>query len=250
MGGGPAIRALERIRRDYPLSIHGVGLSLGSADGLDAAHLERLARAGRAAGAGARLRAPVVELERRRLPEPPAAAALHRGGAGRRGRPRRPRSRTRLGRRLLVENPVQLPALPRLADRRAGVPRRAGPAHRLRPAVRRQQRLRQLPRTSAATPAPTWTRCPPAAVGEIHLAGHARERRRRPHDPDRRPRLAGGRAVWQLYARALARFGARCRRWWSGTRTSRRWPCCWTRRRRPTRIALLRRAREARCHAA
>src|SRR5262245_15960750 len=44
MGGGPAVRALEQIRRDYPLSIHGVGLSLGSADGLDARHLARLKR--------------------------------------------------------------------------------------------------------------------------------------------------------------------------------------------------------------
>src|SRR5204863_1695379 len=44
MGGGPARRALERLRADYPMSVHGVGLSLGSADGLDAAHLERLAR--------------------------------------------------------------------------------------------------------------------------------------------------------------------------------------------------------------
>src|SRR5512132_448588 len=44
MGGGPALRALERLRRDYPLSVHGVGLSLGTADALDARHLERLAR--------------------------------------------------------------------------------------------------------------------------------------------------------------------------------------------------------------
>src|SRR5438132_2226268 len=44
MGGGPARRALERLRADYPVSVHGVGLSLGSAEGLDAAHLERLAR--------------------------------------------------------------------------------------------------------------------------------------------------------------------------------------------------------------
>jgi uncharacterized protein (UPF0276 family) len=43
MGGGPAVRALERIRRDYPISIHGVGLSLGTAGALDARHLERLA---------------------------------------------------------------------------------------------------------------------------------------------------------------------------------------------------------------
>ena len=40
--GGPAHQALERIRRDYPLSFHGVGLSLGSADRLDRSHLRRL----------------------------------------------------------------------------------------------------------------------------------------------------------------------------------------------------------------
>lgn len=42
MGGGPSIRTLEAIRRDYPISLHGVGLSLGSADGLDLGHLERV----------------------------------------------------------------------------------------------------------------------------------------------------------------------------------------------------------------
>jgi uncharacterized protein (UPF0276 family) len=42
--GGPAIAALEAIRRDYPISLHGVGLSLGSADALDAGHLTRLRR--------------------------------------------------------------------------------------------------------------------------------------------------------------------------------------------------------------
>jgi uncharacterized protein (UPF0276 family) len=40
--GGPFCSALERIRRDYPLSLHGVGLSLGSADALNVAHLGRL----------------------------------------------------------------------------------------------------------------------------------------------------------------------------------------------------------------
>ncbi len=40
--GGPRGRALERIRQDYPLSCHGVGLSLGSAEGLDRDHLARL----------------------------------------------------------------------------------------------------------------------------------------------------------------------------------------------------------------
>jgi hypothetical protein len=40
--GGPALAALEAIRADYPLSLHGVGMSLGSADALDNGHLTRL----------------------------------------------------------------------------------------------------------------------------------------------------------------------------------------------------------------
>ncbi len=38
-----ARRDLLALRSDYPISLHAVGLSLGSADGLDAAHLARLA---------------------------------------------------------------------------------------------------------------------------------------------------------------------------------------------------------------
>lgn len=44
MGGGPALGALEHLRGAYPVSIHGVGLSLGSADALNSRHLERLRR--------------------------------------------------------------------------------------------------------------------------------------------------------------------------------------------------------------
>ena len=43
--GGSAARALERARANYPLSLHGVGLGLGSADGLDREHLARVKRA-------------------------------------------------------------------------------------------------------------------------------------------------------------------------------------------------------------
>jgi uncharacterized protein (UPF0276 family) len=43
--GGAHVEALTRIRANYPLSLHGVGLSLGSADPLDALHLERVRRA-------------------------------------------------------------------------------------------------------------------------------------------------------------------------------------------------------------
>lgn len=42
MGDGAGVEALERLRQIYPLSVHGVGLSLGSAQGLDRDHLERL----------------------------------------------------------------------------------------------------------------------------------------------------------------------------------------------------------------
>jgi uncharacterized protein len=42
MGGGSPIRCLETIRRNIPISLHGVGLSLGSAEGLDQAHLDRI----------------------------------------------------------------------------------------------------------------------------------------------------------------------------------------------------------------
>jgi uncharacterized protein (UPF0276 family) len=40
--GGAPLHYLERIRGLYPLSLHGVGLSLGSADSLNLAHLEKL----------------------------------------------------------------------------------------------------------------------------------------------------------------------------------------------------------------
>lgn len=42
LGGGAALKSLEAARRDYPISLHGVGLSLGSAGGVDAEHLGRL----------------------------------------------------------------------------------------------------------------------------------------------------------------------------------------------------------------
>lgn len=40
--GGPSHRQLEHLRRDYPLSIHGVGLSIGGEGQLDREHLARL----------------------------------------------------------------------------------------------------------------------------------------------------------------------------------------------------------------
>jgi uncharacterized protein (UPF0276 family) len=40
--GGLPLHVLRRARRDHALSLHGVGLSIGSTDALDAAHLQRL----------------------------------------------------------------------------------------------------------------------------------------------------------------------------------------------------------------
>jgi hypothetical protein len=42
--GGPTHRCLDAVRSHWPLSVHGVGLSLGGAAAPDAAHLQRLAR--------------------------------------------------------------------------------------------------------------------------------------------------------------------------------------------------------------
>lgn len=42
--GGAPLYYLEKIRQAYPLSIHGVGLSIGAGDGLDDHHLERVAQ--------------------------------------------------------------------------------------------------------------------------------------------------------------------------------------------------------------
>lgn len=42
--GGPSIHALEQVRSAYPISVHGVGLSIGGMEPLDVDHLKRLKR--------------------------------------------------------------------------------------------------------------------------------------------------------------------------------------------------------------
>jgi len=44
MGGGPPLHYLDSVRALYPVAVHGVGLSLASANGIDSHHLQRLAR--------------------------------------------------------------------------------------------------------------------------------------------------------------------------------------------------------------
>ncbi len=83
-----------------------------------------------------------------------------------------------LGVKMLLENPSTYRRLRGIHDERDGVSLRGRRAHRLRPAARREQRARRRRRTTASTRSTIWTKFPVAAVGEIHLGGHAEERDR------------------------------------------------------------------------
>jgi uncharacterized protein len=205
MGGEPALRALQDLCRDYPISVHGVGLSLGSADGLDSTHLERLA-------------ALVERVE-------PALVSEHlswsvSGGAYLNHLLPLPyteetlalvsehvrRAQDRLGRRLLVENPSSY-----LRFRESPIPE----TEFLDALARRTgcgllcdvNNIHVTCRNLGEDPVAYLDAVDRVAVGEIHLAGHA------VNDADGHAILIddhGSRvapAVWQLYARALARFG-------------------------------------------
>ena len=107
LGGGPAVAALERLRSDYPVSLHGVGLSLAGADPLDDRHLLRVKGAGRPNPSRARLGASRVERRRRRLFQSSAAAAVRRRSPRVDEPAHRADPGARSGRRILVENPAR-----------------------------------------------------------------------------------------------------------------------------------------------
>ncbi len=50
--GGKPVELLEEIARQHPVSVHGVGLSIGGAEDLDEAHLRRLKRLVEMSGRG------------------------------------------------------------------------------------------------------------------------------------------------------------------------------------------------------
>jgi uncharacterized protein len=205
MGGGPGIRALERIRRDHPVAIHGVGLSLGSAEGLDDRHLERLAalverlepalvseHLSWSVTGGAYLNHLLP------LPYTPETLALVSRHVD--------RVQQRLGRRVLIENPS---SYLRFTDSPIPEPdflnalaRRTG-CGLLCDVNNVYVSCRNLGGDAAAY----LDSVDPAAVGEIHLAGHA------VNEADGHTVLIddhGSRvtqAVWDLYGHALTRFG-------------------------------------------
>jgi uncharacterized protein (UPF0276 family) len=201
--GGPALAWLERFRAAYPLSFHGVGLSLGSADPLDPAHLARLA-------ALVRRFDPVLVSEHLSwsssggrhandlLPLPFTREALDRVVANIGA------AQEALGREILVENVSSYLAFPG-----AQMPEWEFVAE----AARRSGCRLLLDVNNIHVNAANHgfdargylDSIPRSAVGEIHVAGH--EARDGLLVDTHGARVCDD--VWALYARAVERFGAR-----------------------------------------
>ena len=205
MGGGPTIRNVERLRTDYPISVHGVGLSLGTAEGIDERHLDRLACL------VDRLK-PVLVSEHlswsvsggvylnHLLPLPYTEEALDSVAD------HVARVQERLGRRVLVENPSNYL---RFRETRFAEPQFLNElAARTGCGVLCDVNNVYVTCENLGGDADAWIGAlEPSIVGEIHLAGHA------VNDADGRPILIDDHGssvsaeVWALYAGALARFG-------------------------------------------
>jgi uncharacterized protein len=205
MGGGPAIRDLERIRRDYPVAVHGVGLSLATATGLDDRHLMRLKSLVDRIGPGLISEHLSWSIAggaylNHLLPLPyteDALAAVCENVD---------RAQHHLGRSLLIENPSGY-----LRFRHSSIPE----AEFLGALAARTgcgilcdvNNVYVSAHNLGFDPDAYLDALPAGVVGEIHLAGHGA------NDADGRRVLIddhSGRvvdAVWALYARAVRRFG-------------------------------------------
>lgn len=199
--GGPALAGLERIRAHYPLSLHGVGLSLGSIDPLDMQHLAKLKRLARRIEPGAiseHLCWSGVDARHFNdlLPLPYTEEALHHVCA------RIDAAQSYLGVRLLVENVSSYYAFPENtipeAEFVATVAARTGCALLLD-----VNNIYVNACNHGLDPVAYLDTIPPAAVAEIHLAGFDAsgpcviDTHGAPVAP----------AVWTLYEHAVARFG-------------------------------------------
>ncbi len=199
--GGHDRNVLERVRRDYPVSLHGVGLGLGSAEGFDARHVERLCTlADRVEPVfvsehlswGATAAGHFNDL----LPLPRTREALDLVAA------RVGALQDRLRRRILVENVTAYvepgPAELREGEFLAALSKRTG-CGLLLDVNNLYVNQVNLGRDALAV----MRDLPAQSVEEIHLAGFS-------EDPlglvdTHGARVAG--PVWQLYEAALARFG-------------------------------------------
>ncbi|MGB5103217.1 MAG: DUF692 domain-containing protein, partial [Steroidobacteraceae bacterium] len=203
--GGREPQLLDRLGADYPVSLHGVGLDLGSVDPLDHAHVRRVADAIR------RFEPAIVSehacwgrLDGRHfndlLPLPFTEEAVHHLAA------RVRELQDALGRPILVENVSQYLRYRHstLAEGEflAAVVEESGCGLLLD-----VNNLYVNSVNVGFDAMTTINRLPMAAVQESHLAGHLRK------EIDGRPLLIddhGSRVsapVWSLYARVLERFG-------------------------------------------
>jgi uncharacterized protein len=211
--GGAALAVLHRARERYPVSLHGVGLALGSAAGLDPWHLERLARlAGRiepvrvsdhacfARGASAPGQAVLHANDLLPVAFTEAALAIMAGNVM--------QVQERLGRPMLVEN---LSAYLSFTDDSMGEPeffaqlcRRSGCGMLL------DVNNLMVNALNAGATDPLAACCafvdalPVGIVGEIHVAGYCETESLVIDDHGSRVRPA----VWSVLAHALRRFGA------------------------------------------
>ena len=207
MGGGTPLRYLDEIRRDYPISLHGVGLSLGSAGGLEMAHLERIRRVVERIEPGLvsehlswSIAADTYLADLLPLPMTEEALELVCQNID--------QTQAYLKRRILVENPssylrFQHSTMPEW-EFLAAVAARTGCGI-----------LCDVNNIFVSAHNHGWdasaylAALPPAAIGEIHLAGHTLrqlEDGRTLRIDDHASRVEP--AVWALYAEALRRFGA------------------------------------------
>jgi hypothetical protein len=206
MGGGPTPAILDQVRLDYPISLHGVGLSLGSAEALSATHLARIRALIDRFDPGLvseHLSWSVVDQTYLAdlLPLPLTEEALDVVCAN------VERAQAALGRRLLIENPSSY-----LRYRHSTIPEWefiAAVARRTGCGILCDVNNIHVSACNHGWSASDYLAAlPPSAIGEIHLAGHSVRD------------LGGGRVlriddhgsrvpppVWALYREAVDRFG-------------------------------------------
>ncbi len=208
MGGGTPLGYLDSIRRDYPIALHGVGLSLGSAEELDLAHLERIREVVRRFDPGLvseHLSWSVVggDYLADLLPLPLTEEALdvvcrHVE-----------QTQAHLKRQLLIENPSTY-----LQYRHSSIPEWefiAAVAERTGCGILCDVNNIYVSSCNHGwDPSVYLAALPEDAIGEIHLAGHTVRQIANGHTlriDDHGARVAA--EVWTLYEEALVRFGSR-----------------------------------------
>ena len=206
MAGGAPLTCLETIRRDYPVSLHAVGLSLGGADPLDADHLARLKALAERIEPGLisdHLSWSAIDgvylADLLPLPYTEEALAMVAGNID--------RVQEALNRTILVENPstyfAYAVSVIGESEFLAELARRTGCG-----ILCDVNNIYVSARNLGAEPYDYFSALAAAPVGEIHLAGHAVRRlddgteiRIDDHGSTVDP------AVWALYAEALSLFG-------------------------------------------